>query len=137
MGREIGSELDMADQSERSLPPIQREDVLYAEVDGSMVLTRDGWKEVKLGRLFKSADCLVGDGQQRGQITQSQYIAHLGGKAPFCRGMDELLDSFGGNALGSRLVAINDGAEWIANWIRDIFPEAHHVPYKSRIFVQF
>src|SRR5690606_20313958 len=38
--------------------------------------------------------------------------------------MDELLDSFGGTALGERLVFINDGAEWIANWIRDIFPGA-------------
>lgn len=119
-----GAELDMADQSERSLPPLQRQEVLYAEADGSMVLTRDGWKEVKLGRVFKSSDCVTGQDGTRGEVLSSQYIAHLGNKGAFCRGMDELLDSFGGTALGERLVFINDGAEWIANWIRDIFPGA-------------
>lgn len=120
-----GSELGMSDQSERSLPPVQKEEVVYAQNDGSMILTRDGWKEVKLGRVFKSSDCLPSDGKQRGALLCSQYIAHLGSKGPFCRGMDELLDSFGGNALGPRLVFINDGAEWINNWIRDIFPPGH------------
>jgi len=119
-----GSGLDMGDQSERSLPPLQEGEVIYAEADGSMILTRDGWKEVKLGRVFKSSDCLPGEDGVRGEVLSSQYIAHLGSKGPFCRGMDELLDSFGGTALGDRLVFINDGAEWIANWIRDIFPGA-------------
>lgn len=119
-----GSELDMSDQSERSLAPLQRQEVLYAEADGSMILTRDGWKEVKLGRVFRSSDCVPGADGVRGEVLSSQYIAHLGHKGPFCRGMDELLDSFGGTALGERLVFINDGAEWIANWIRDIFPGA-------------
>ena len=119
-----GSGLDMSDQAERSLGPLQQQEVLYAEADGSMILTRQGWKEVKLGRVFKSSDCVSGEDGVRGEVLSSQYIAHLGAKGPFCRGMDELLDSFGATALGERLVFINDGAEWIANWIRDIFPGA-------------
>jgi hypothetical protein len=45
---------------DRTLPPVSREDVLYAEIDGSMVCTRhkESWKEVKLARLFRGSDCL-------------------------------------------------------------------------------
>jgi hypothetical protein len=51
-------------------------------VYGSMVLSRDGWKETKLGRVFKSGDCIK-DGSDKGAILQSQYVAHLGGNKPF------------------------------------------------------
>jgi len=114
---------------ERALPVLAKGECLYAEVDGSMVLTREkenpsdsGWKEVKVGRLFKSKDDCVTTDKQRGVIVQSQYLAHLGEKQPFVRQMDELIDSFG--ALGNRLIFISDGATWIKNWQTDIFPDA-------------
>jgi hypothetical protein len=121
-----GAELGITEQSIRSLPPIQQDETVYAEIDGSMILTREGWKEVKLGRVFKSSDCVSGEGS-RGAIIESQYMAHLGDKRPFCRGMDELLDSYGGTGLKSRLVLINDGATWIYNWCKDMYPDAVHV----------
>ena len=41
------------------LSPIKKDEVLYAEVDGSMILTREqGWSEVKAGRIFKSNDSI-------------------------------------------------------------------------------
>src|SRR5690606_28203468 len=53
------------------------EQVVYAMVDGSMVLTRQtGWREVKLGRLF-SAEAHE-KGENRNRITASIYTAHLG-----------------------------------------------------------
>jgi hypothetical protein len=95
-------------------------------VYGSMVLSRDGWKETKLGRVFKSGDCIK-DGSDKGAILQSQYVAHLGGNKPFCRAMSELLDAYGGNSIGEQLVFINDGATWIHQWCKDIYPKSVHV----------
>ena len=43
-------------KTERTLQPLLNEDVLYVEMDGSMIQTRkndEPWKEVKLGRLFR------------------------------------------------------------------------------------
>ena len=45
-----GVEFGIGEQAERSLPPVQQQEVVYAEIDGSMIQTREGWKEVKLGR---------------------------------------------------------------------------------------
>ena len=43
----------------RTLTPLKEDEILYAQADGSMLLTRQqGWKEVKVGRIFKSSDCI-------------------------------------------------------------------------------
>lgn len=121
-----GEEFGVTAQADRSLPPPIAEEVVYAEVDGGMVLTREGgWKEVKVGRIFKSKDCVRE--VDRGCILQSQYVAYIGEKQPFCRTMDELLDNYGGPDLKDRLIFITDGAVWIHNWSKDIFPNAVHV----------
>lgn len=108
--------------SGRLLEPVNKKEVLYAQADGSMILTRDkGWSEVKLGRIFKSSHCIHAQGKQ-GWISNSQYLAHLGGHKKFCNQMDGLLDDFG--PLKERLVFITDGAAWLKNWIEDSFPDA-------------
>lgn len=57
-----GEELGKAGTTNRTMLPVKQEEILYVEADGSMVLTReDGWKEVKVGRLFKSGDCMKTD----------------------------------------------------------------------------
>lgn len=121
-----GTEFGLADQSKRVLAPPVKQEAVYAMVDGSMILTRGGWKETKLGRVFKSGDCIK-DGSDKGSVLQSQYVAHLGGNKPFCRAMSELLDAYGGNSIGEQLVLINDGATWIHQWCKDIYPKAVHV----------
>jgi len=122
-----GKEFSFAVQAERSLTPPLATEIVYAEMDGGMVLTReDKWKEVKVGRVFKSVDC-VQENAKRGCILQSQYVAHLGSLEPFCKTMDELLDDYGGTYLKERLVFITDGAVWIHNWSKDMFPNAVHV----------
>jgi hypothetical protein len=104
------------------LNPVKTDEVLYVEADGSMILTREeGWSEVKVGRIFKSSDCLHAEGKQ-GWISHSQYTAHLGGHKEFTRTMDNLIDKYG--SLGKRLVFVSDGATWIKNWIEDAFPKA-------------
>lgn len=106
----------------RTLTPLKGDEVLYVEADGSMLLTREeGWKEVKVGRFFKSSDCIHADSKQ-GWISNSQYVAHLGSSKKFTKLMDDLIESYG--RLGNRLLFISDGAPWIKNWIEDAFPEA-------------
>jgi hypothetical protein len=106
----------------RLLEPVKKEEVLYVEVDGSMLLTREeGWKEVKVGRIFTSGSCIDPNGKSS-WIRYSQYVAHLGNSQSFTGQMDTLIESYG--KLGKRLVFIADGGVWIKNWIEDAFPES-------------
>jgi Uncharacterised protein family (UPF0236) len=106
----------------RSLEPLKKEEVLYVEADGSMLLTRDeGWKEVKVGRMFTSGSCIDPNGKSS-WIRHSQYVAHLGNCKTFTTQMDTLIESYG--RLDKRLVFIADGGTWIKNWIEDAFPQA-------------
>jgi len=105
----------------RTLSPLQQGEVLYVQADGSFVLTRDeGWKEVKLGRFFKSGDCMEVS-EERGWIRHSQYVVHLGERKIFTSTMDELIESYG--PLGERLIFVSDGGVWLKNWMSDAFPK--------------
>lgn len=117
-----GKELEKMIATTRTLPPLKSEEVLYAEVDGSMIFTRDdNWKEVKVGRIFKSSDCIDPNGDQS-WIRHSQYLAYLGNSQSFTNKMDDLIESYGN--IKQCLVFISDGATWIRNWIEDAFPDA-------------
>ncbi|MCY7293724.1 MAG: hypothetical protein LH615_16220 [Ferruginibacter sp.] len=106
----------------RTLEPVKKQEVLYAEVDGSMIQTvTEGWKEVKVGRLFTSGSCIDPNGKAS-WIRHSQYAAQLGGCIGFENLMENIIDNYGN--LGQRLVFINDGAIWIKNWIEDAYPQA-------------
>ncbi len=118
-GRQIGKEDDF---NERSLTPVRKDDTLYVETDGSMVFTReDGWKEVKVGRIFKASDSIRIDGKS-GCISHSQYIAHLGDHKKFSSQMEAVIESY--NVKTGGLVFISDGASWIRNWVEDAYPDA-------------
>ena len=117
-----GKELEKTIATTRTLSPLNSEEVLYAEVDGSMIFTRDEeWKEVKVGRIFKSSDCIDPNGNES-WIRHSQDLAYLDNSQSFTDKMDGLLESFG--SIKQRLVFISDGAAWIRNWIEDAFPDA-------------
>ncbi len=88
-GLEVGKALN----DDVVLTPCKKDEVLYAIADGSMIFTReDDWKEVKVGRIFKSSDCIHADAK-RGWISNSQYVAHLGGCKQFTQQMEKLLDN--------------------------------------------
>lgn len=117
-----GSQAGKIVNEQRTLPPLQKDEVLYVQADGSMLLTREKkWTEVKVGRFFKSSDCIHA-GSKQGWISNSQYVAHLGSSKDFTKPMDNLVESYG--SLGKRLIFISDGATWIKNWIEDAFPDA-------------
>jgi len=120
-GKEIGKTVN----EHTALTPLRKEEVLYIEADGSMLLTREeGWKETKLGRIFKSSDCIHA-GEKPGWISNSQYVAHLGSHKKFTEQMEHLIDSYAHPK--SKLVFITDGAPWLRNWIEDAYPSSHSI----------
>lgn len=100
-------------------------EVVYAQVDGGMVLTREEkWQEVKVGRVFKQSD-IVKESKNRNSIRQSLYTAHLGNCETFCAEFKPLVDTFAD--IGDRLVFLSDGAVWIKNWNVSNYPHATHI----------
>jgi hypothetical protein len=117
-----GAQLEHSVSSATTLTPIKPEDMLYVEVDGSMIFTRDDdWKEVKVGRIFKSSDCIDPNGKQS-WIRHSQYLAYLQTSKEFIETAENIIDLYG--IKQRRLIFINDGAVWIRNWIEDAYPNA-------------
>jgi hypothetical protein len=110
---------------ERILPLVEKSEALYVGVDGSMISTREeGWKEVKLGRMFRSSDCL-NPNTTSSYLRQSQYVAHLGSSKDFCKKMEQVIDSYG--HLKDRLIFLTDGATWIKNWIEDSYSDSYAI----------
>lgn len=108
----------MSKKGEHTYSKEQSEEVHYASVDGSMYLTREqDWKEIKLGRIFKSSD-IVGVSKNRNTLVESTYVGHLGSHTDFLPKMEYHLDGL------KNLVFIADGAKWIWNWIEDAYPKS-------------
>lgn len=115
-GERLGSE----DCEAPTLTPPGKDEVLYVQADGSMILTREqGWKEVKLGRIFKASDTLQLS-ENRGWISNSQYVAHLGSHKAFTAQLENLIDHY--RSKTARIIFVTDGAPWLKNWIEDAYP---------------
>lgn len=95
--------------------------MVYAMVDGSMLLLDGGWQEVKLGRVFTSS-CLVDKGG-RNVIEHSEYVAQRGHFQKFTSKFEKLLPSE--SPVGK--VFITDGAEWIGKWVSARYPRATQI----------
>lgn len=117
---------------DRGFDPIpskeKQKQTLYAQVDGGHLLTDKGYRETKVGRIFKSSaiEQISTDNEvvnKRNQINQSDYLANLGHYKSFTKRFDPLLE----NHLSTdsyQLVLISDGAEWISNWQVKQYPKA-------------
>lgn len=118
-GEQVGKSCDF---TRRSLPPLQLQDPLYVEADASMLLTREqGYKDVKVGRVFKSSDCLHPEGKS-GLITHSQYLTQMGGYKSFTQKMEALIEEY--TIKQDQMIFLTDGAPWLRHWIADAFPGA-------------
>ncbi|MBK8624560.1 MAG: hypothetical protein IPN86_02955 [Saprospiraceae bacterium] len=63
---------------------LEEGEILYMEADGSMLQTREaGWKEAKLGRIFKSS-AISNESENRNSINCSEYVATLGNHKRVC-----------------------------------------------------
>ena len=104
---------------------VKPSEVVYAQLDGSMVFTREKeWQETKVGRIFSSGQ-IAQLSDKRSEIKASLYTAHLGDKDAFLAKFEPLVDTF--DTLGQRLVFITDGAPWMRNWISDSYPKATQI----------
>ena len=102
--------------------------VLYISADGSAVNTRiedeDGstWREMKLGLTFLDKDIIK---RKNGSaiITKKEYVTYMGSVAEFKK---VLFDSAARAGYGkvTKVVVIGDGAHWIWNMCKELFPDA-------------
>ena len=122
-GAAIGA-VSLAEQKV-ALPQIEKQgEIVYCMLDGSMIYTRiEDWKEVKLGRLFKSK-ALYSLSQSRNWIKDSIYVGHLGKHDEFIEKLSYYTDQY-----DKHLVFVCDGATWIWNWIVANYPKAIQIGY--------
>ncbi len=119
-GEVIGSDLT---EIELESEPLTKDDVVYAQADGAMILTDDGYKENKLARIFDSNSLKESVVEDRGgHIESSLYVTHLGTSADFSAKLVPHLDRFA--HLGSNLVFISDGAVWLRQMMETRYPKA-------------
>jgi len=109
IGNGIGEIIDLPET--RAEINLTVDENLYVQVDGSMLLTREeGWKEVKLGRVFKSSS-IFPESTERQWIKGSEYVAHMGGHTDFENLMSQLIDE-PYRLNESQIVFVGDGARW-------------------------
>lgn len=95
---------------------------VYAMVDGSMMFMDEGWKEVKVGRVFKATQ--VADSEElKWKMGVSNYVAKRGEHQIFTSQFEKLLppDS------PCQKVFVTDGATWIHTWIKERYKGAAHI----------
>lgn len=117
----------LEDQQERAIPQeaLPEGEVGYASMDGSMILTQAGWKEVKLGRVFPGSAVEAVGQKQRHRIVERIYSACLGRCHEFLPRFEASLGPWAEQP--EQWVFITDGAEWIRHHIQDRFPQATHI----------
>jgi len=137
-GAAIG-EISLAEQKV-ALPQVEKvEETVYCMLDGSMIYTRVAdWKEVKLGRIFKSK-ALYSLSPSRNWIKDSIYVGHVGKHDEFLEKLSYYTDQY-----DKRLVFVCDGATWIWNWVVANYPKAvqildyyHAIQHLSQFAVLF
>jgi hypothetical protein len=100
-----------------------RPNVLSVQVDGGYLLTDNGYKETKVGRLFSEESRKVvssdrEDVMKRIALEKSDYVPYLGNYIEFVNRFDTLIAAHQQQSPDAQLVAISDGAEWIRNWLK-------------------
>ena len=140
-GEALGAKINALHKSEvkKSLPmlrdpnvgfpdvlPSAKQGTLYIQMDGGRInTTTDGWREPKVATLYWGED--VADiSKDRRLILKKEYVAVLGDA-------DELAERLWAAACrwewwkAKRVVVLGDGAPWIWNRARDLFPEATQI----------
>ena len=120
-GNQLEKTMDQHIKKGESIEHSIDNDPYYVMPDGHMLLTREeGWKEMKLGRIFKASD-RVEISPKRTCITQSLYVSHLGGHKEFEEKMEYVIDEI------KQKIFISDGAKWIQQWVESMYPDCLHI----------
>lgn len=122
---ELNVELVGESDSLSLLSTVKADELVYVQADSSMVLTReDKWQEVKVGCIFKQS-ALMRVSDKRQELSESLYIAYLGGHKDFVSQFEKQIDVLDG--LGAKLVFLTDGAVWMRLWISESYPNATQI----------
>ncbi len=98
--------------------------VVYSQADGSMILTDQGWQEIKLGRVFLASALVESVVEGRGgRIEASVYAAHLGHAPDFQQQFSPLLSPY--QQPGWTHVFLSDGAIWLRQLMETHHPQVH------------
>jgi hypothetical protein len=112
-----------ADLDQPTTLPKSSETVVYAQADGAMLLTDQGYKENKLARLFGASSLQESPVLDRGgRIESSLFVAHLGGAANFRAKFRAQADGY--KSLGRDFIFISDGAIWLRQLMSVDYPDA-------------
>ena len=111
----------------------RKNDILYLELDGTMVHVRDkndgdGWMESKHAIAFNSSNIrYYDDGKQTGhRILKRDFTGYIGSADDFKYHFYALAKRNECD-LCSELVVISDGALWIQHLVRELLPKATHI----------
>lgn len=94
-------------------PEKRRSDLILVQNDGSMLPTRDGWKEAKVAVVVRQEHYSSRREIRRGYVSQARYVAVLGGQEEFKDSLDKTLRVERARKAG-RIVWLADGA--LGNW---------------------
>ena len=120
-GAAIAHDLNQSAGVEDAL--VEPSGVMYAQADGAMLLTDEGYKEVKLGRIFAATALKQSVVEERGgQIESSVFVGHLGTAAEFSIKFETQLAPY--IALEEALVFISDGSPWLRLMMEKACPKA-------------
>jgi len=120
-GAAIDADLDQVATPDQVLSePVE---VVYAQADGAMLLTDEGYKEAKLGRIFPATALKASVVEERGgHIESSVFVGHVGTSTDFAVKLEAQLDPH--KDLGNNLVFISDGSVWLRQMMEKSYPQA-------------
>lgn len=141
ISEEVGKEIFEKDKAEakeafekpeeaapQELPKYRKEGRLYILTDGLQVNTRvedtngSTWKEMKLGLIFNDKDVIRrGDGSHT--ITKKEYVSYFGSAEEFKKFVFAAAARAGYGKI-KEIVVLGDGAQWIWNMCKELFPDA-------------
>lgn len=102
-------------------------EVLYLQIDGGHLRTDEGFRETKLGRIFAGHHLVKTSSEEEGvehrmKLEASDYLAHLGHYSGFAARFGPLVHNHLRQVpAGVPVVALSDGAGWIAKWLLEEF----------------
>lgn len=106
-------------------------EVIYSMFDGGHFPYDGGFKEVKIGRVFRGSQIestdQVADKEQntaRNRVLNSEYLMREGHYEQFVNSFGELVNAHQAKYPKAQLVFITDGATWMRNWIAQTYPQA-------------
>jgi hypothetical protein len=123
------------DNGKLSFPARKQEGVLYIEVDGAALNTRQRdehgstWRENKLGVVFSSDNirCWTDKhGQPQHKINKKEYVSYVGSVQEFQKHLFACALRNGYGSFG-KTVLISDGAAWIRNMKEQLFPDSQQI----------